>query len=199
MTKKNKAQKEGYIKDELKIIRDKQEQQELLLKTESLTPVTTVDRELEKIYLRGGRVTTIKQEKDVISNVVGKYSPMFPNKKPFFSLIYKLNHWNDLDPNDFNKPPVCALWIKQFIYARFDKTVLPTLLKIENPILYGHVKKYKLFQFLNDEGLELMENYIDQAIDEMKKSKSWYDFELKYTAKYNLSVQLKMFPKEFSL
>ncbi len=124
---------------------------------------------------------------------------MFPNRKPFFSLMYKLNQWHDINPNDFNKPPVCALWIKQFIYARFDKDVLPTLLKIENPVLYGHVKKYKLFQFLNDEGLLLMENFINQAIAVMKECKTWYEFELKYTAKYDLNVQLKMFPKEFNL
>jgi hypothetical protein len=71
---------------------------------------------------------------------------------------------------------------------------LPTLLKKENPIISGYIKKYKLFQFLNDEGLLFLERYINQAIEVMKESEDWYDFELKYTSRYNLSVQLKLLP-----
>ena len=93
---------------------------------------------------------------------------MFPNNNPFFKLMYKLNRWNNLDPNDFTKPPICAIWIKQYIYDRFDREVLPTLLAKENPIISGYVKKYKLFQFLNDEGLLLLEGYINDAIEIMK-------------------------------
>ena len=120
------------------------------------------------------------------------YRPMFPNSSPFFKLIYKLNDWNHLNPNDFTKPPVCAKWIKQYVYGRFDRETLPSLLAKENPIISGYVKKYKLFQFLNDEGLLLLETYINDAIEVMKISKDWYDFEKKYTKIYNLSVQFKM-------
>ena len=73
---------------------------------------------------------------------------------------------------------------------------LLSLLKKENPIIEGYIKKYKLFQFLNDNGLFLLEEYIKEAIHVMQEcldsGKNWHDFELKYATKYKLSVQLKI-------
>jgi hypothetical protein len=78
---------------ELKELQRKEEIQTLLFKTESLRPKKDYDREFEKIYLRNGTVTSIKEVKDLISNVVRDYEAMFPNNKPFFKLMYKLNGW----------------------------------------------------------------------------------------------------------
>ncbi|WP_421824871.1 P63C domain-containing protein [Flagellimonas oceanensis] len=176
----------------LKEIHDINERQELLFKTESLLPQKNDDREFEKFMLRNGTSTSIKEVKDVINELAREYQPMFPNKKPFFTLMYKLNGWTDLNPHSFIKPPVCALWIKQFIYGRFDREVLPTLLAKENPLITGYIKKYKLFQFLNDKGLIYLEQYINEMIAVMKISRDWEDFENKYTKLYSISIQLKL-------
>ena len=177
---------------ELEEIKKKEEIQSLLFETESLIPVKDNDRELEKFQLRNGTITSIKEVKDIIRGMARDYDPMFPNKKPFFSLMFNLNGWTDLNPNSFVKPPICAVWIKQYVYGRFDREVLPSLLAKENPIIVGYVKKYKLFQFLNDEGLLLLEVYIQAVIDVMKISRDWNDFEEKYVKLYDLSVQLKL-------
>tara|TARA_R110002050_G_scaffold171113_2_gene303102 strand:+ start:8227 stop:8817 length:591 start_codon:yes stop_codon:yes gene_type:complete len=177
---------------ELEEIKKKEEIQSLLFETESLIPVKDNDRELEKFQLRNGTITSIKEVKDIIRGMARDYDPMFPNKKPFFSLMFNLNGWTDLNPNSFVKPPICAVWIKQYVYGRFDREVLPSLLAKENPIIVGYVKKYKLFQFLNDEGLLLLEVYIQDVIDVMKISRDWNDFEEKYVKLYDLSVQLKL-------
>ncbi|WP_111682484.1 P63C domain-containing protein [Winogradskyella tangerina] len=177
---------------ELKELQRKEEIQTLLFRTESLRPQKDYDKELEKIQLRNGTTTSLKEIKDLINDIPREHESMFPNEKPFFSLMFYLNEWNDLNPHNFIKPPICAKWIKQYIYGRFDREVLPTLLKKENPIIAGYIKKYKLFQFLNDDGLMLLEGYINDAIEVMKISKNWYDFELKYTKLYTLSVQLKL-------
>jgi hypothetical protein len=108
--KKNESEKK-----ELKRILDRQERQDLLFRTEALRPQPSINREIEKFQLRSGQVTSIREVKDLIREVVGKYNPMFHNNIPFFSLMFKLNNWHHLNPNDFNKPPVCALWIKQYI------------------------------------------------------------------------------------
>ncbi|MCR9228831.1 MAG: P63C domain-containing protein [Flavobacteriaceae bacterium] len=194
-TKKENYQNVDIDARELKRIRDIEERQALLFKTEALLPQTSVDKELEKFQLRNGKVSSLREVKDLIRDMAREYKPMFPNEKPFFSLMYKLNGWDDLNPNDFIKPPCCALYIKQYIYGRFDREILPSLLAKENPLISGYVKKYKLFQFLNDQGLLLLEGYIEDAIKVMRESKDWYDFELKYTSLYNLSVQLKLMPK----
>ncbi len=191
--KEEKLKKSGPEEKVIKKIRDRAERQELLFETESLLPKKEeINKELEKFQLRNGRTTSIKEIKDVIRNLAREYQPMFPNSKPFFSLIYKLNGWDSLNPNDFIKPPICAIWIKQFIYGRFDREVLPTLLAKENPLITGYIKKYKLFQFLNDEGLVYLEKYINDMIEVMKISKDWDDFEIKYTKLYPISVQLKL-------
>lgn len=178
---------------ELKKIHNKQEQQSMLFETESLLiQEKDVNREIEKFQLRNGTVTSIKDIKDLIRGAARKYQPMFENEKPFFSLMFKLNGWNDLNPNDFIKPPICAVWIKKYVYGRFDREILPTLLAKENPLIMGYIKKYKLFQFLNDQGLLLLEGYITDSMEVMKISKDWEDFELKYTKLYRLSAQLKL-------
>jgi len=180
------------IEKEIQKIIDKQERQELLFATEALIPQPTFDKELEKHELRNGTIFTIKEVKDLIREMAADYFPMFPNSNPFFKLMFKLNGWKG-DHNAFVKPSICGLYIKKYIYARFEGDILPYLLKKENPLMSGYVRKYKLFQFLNDEGRTKMEGYIQDAINLMEDSetKSWYDFELKYTAKYKLSVQLK--------
>lgn len=179
-------------KELLKIQRQK-EMQSLLFETEAKIPKKNIDREIEKFELRNGKFISKKQAEDYIIDLARKdVDPMFPNSKPFFKLIYKLCEWDNLDPNKFTKPPVVAKWIKQYIYGRFDIKVLPTLLAKDNPIMTGYIKKYKLYQFLNDDGLIMLENYIDEAIEVMKLSNNWYDFEKKYTSLYDLPLQLKI-------
>mgnify|MGYP003667964745 CR=1 FL=1 len=177
---------------ELEELKKKEEIQALLFETESLISVKDDDKELEKFQLRNGTITSIREVKDIISSMARDYDPMFPNKKPFFDLMFKLNGWTNLNPKSFIKPPICAVWIKQYVYGRFDREILPTLLAKENPLITGYVKKYKLFQFLNDEGLVLLEGYIQDVIDTMKISKDWNDFEEKYVKLYDISVQLKL-------
>jgi hypothetical protein len=183
---------EKPVKSEIQKIHEKQERAELLFNTEALIKKPDADRELEKYELRNGTSFTIKDVKDLISAMAADYFPMFPNSNPFFSLVFRLNGWKG-DPKAFVKPPACALYIKKYIYARFEGDILPYLLKMDNPLVHGYVRKYKLFQFLNDEGRKMMAGYIQDAIDVMEDpdTKSWYDFELKYTRKYKLSVQLQ--------
>ena len=189
---KNKNLKKGEVDKELKKILDRQERQELLFNADVLLPKKAYDAELEQHYLIRGQAFSLKGIKDLIASYTREYSPMFPNEKPFFKLMYKLLKWDHLDPNSFIKPPVVALYIKLYIYGRFNAEVLPYLQEIENPIMSGHVKKYKLFQFLNDDGIIMLEGFIQDAINVMGTAKSWYDFELKYIKLYGLPVQLKI-------
>jgi hypothetical protein len=191
MTKeKTITDKNNLVGKEIKKIKDEQERQELLFAAEELLPKTKTDRELEKHELRNGRIFTMKEVKDLTNNQPDDYFPMFPNANPFFKWMFKLKGWN-LNPNEFIKPPCCAIYIKQYIYGRFQPEMLPTLLSKPNPLIFGYIRQYKLFQYLNEEGRRLMQGYIEDAINVMEESKDWYDFELTYTKKYNLPVQLK--------
>ena len=78
--------------------------------------------------------------------------------------------------------------IRRYIYRRFPENVLPSLLNLPNPALYKYIRRYKLYQFLTDEGLVMLEGFIWDAIEVMKVSEDWPDFEKKYSAMYNLAV-----------
>jgi hypothetical protein len=182
--------KDELVKQEIKRIQDERERQELLFDTEARLYQTTIDRDLEIHELRNGTQFTLKEVKDLINKLPADYFPMFPNSNPFFKLVFKLNKWKG-DPTEFIKPPACAIYIKKYIYGRFVPEVLPTLLTMTNPLISGHIRQYKLFQFLNDIGRQIMHGYIDDAIEIMEKSTDWYDFELQYGKKYGIGIQTK--------
>lgn len=173
-------------------LRDQQERLDLLFKADKLLPKKSIDKELEKFQLYSGKEISLQEIDLIVSKAANSYSPMFPNSKPFFKLMYGLLGWDHLDPTKFQKPPCVALYIKQYIYARFDNRILPTLLRRDNPYITGHIRKYKLFQFLNPKGLDMMEEFIEEAMSVMKEAKDWRDFELKYAKKFYLSIQLKI-------
>ncbi len=185
-----KPDKDKIADQEIKKIQDAQERQGLIFGADAFLPQTTVDKDLEIIELRNDTKITLRQVKDLLGAAVADYLPVFPNTNPFFKLMFKLNKW-DGDPTAFLKPVPCATYIKRYIYGRFDQDLLPTLLQQVNPVISGHIKKFKLFQFLNEDGRALLESYVDDAVNVMKDSKDWFDFEDKYTKKYNLIVQLR--------
>jgi len=193
MAKQVKPNSSKAIDKESKKILEQQERQGLVFGADALLPKKSIDKEIEKHQLRSGREFSIKEVKDLITELAQPYSPMFPNQKPFFKLMYKLCGWDHLNPNDFIKPPCVALWIKQFIYARFSTEILPKLQEKENPFISGYVRKYKLFQFLSDDGQRQLEGFIEDAIKVMEICKSWYEFEIKYGKLYKLSIQQKMY------
>ena len=70
---------------EEKKLLEKQERQGLVFGADALLPKKSIDKELEIHQLRSGVQFTIKGVKDVINELAGPYSPMFPNSKPFFN------------------------------------------------------------------------------------------------------------------
>lgn len=190
-TKKS-QQQNVPVDEELKKILERQEQQDLLFAPDTLLPQRSRQEQLEQEFLHRNKGIAIIDILGLVKDEPKQCEPMFPRSKPFFKLMYKLSKWDHLNPNDFIKPPVVALWIKQYIYARFNAEVLPKLLAKDNPIRIGHIKKNKLYYYFDEKGLLLLEQIIKQAMDVMEVSNDWHDFELKYTKLYKLSVQLKL-------
>lgn len=141
-------------------------------------------REDEKIKFIGGAEISIREIKDFIATNALPYVPKFPNSNPFFSEMYRLNKWDDLDPDEWIKPLQVPNWINEIIYGRFSKEILPSL-QILNPYLPGMcVRGYKNFQFLNENGQKLLEQYRDECVEVMKTCTTWHEFRLKYSQLY---------------
>ncbi|MFN8290265.1 MAG: P63C domain-containing protein [Chitinophagaceae bacterium] len=143
-------------------------------------------RESEKINFIGGAEFSIKDIQDIVMANAQRYRPMFPNDNPFFKEMYRLNGWTDRDPNEWIKPLPVPNWINEIIYGRFSKDVLPAI-QILNPFLPGMcIRGFKNFQFLNEEGQNLVLQYRDQAVEVMEKCQTWHEFRLKMAKEHGV-------------
>ncbi|AHM62346.1 hypothetical protein D770_20485 [Flammeovirgaceae bacterium 311] len=152
-------------------------------------------REEETIELHSGVKISISQINELLTAQRQPYSPKFPNSSAFFSEIYRLNAWKDLNPNDYIKPPIVAVWINEIIYGRFTKEVLRAL-QVLNPASPIGLRLYKHFQFLNEEGQARVIQYRDEAIALMKTCSTWYEFRIKLHTEYGVAYQIKMFEEK---
>ncbi|NHE56488.1 P63C domain-containing protein [Cyclobacterium plantarum] len=152
------------------------------------------EKEEEKFELRNGTFISIAELREIITANLQPYKSHFPNTQPFFSEIYRLNEWTDLNPNDYIKPPIVGTWINEIIYSRYSKEVLPAL-RILNPSLPSGIRKFKHFQFLTEEGQNKLNQFRDEAIALMKESKSWIEFRRKLLQKHGVPYQSEMFDK----
>lgn len=163
--------------------------------TESLSQAElsdyVLDRESERIQLLSGEYTSMHERRKslkVIASMKREYAKRFPQE--YFDQIFRLHGW-PLADNKSHRPSIIGRYTNEIIYGRFDRDILPTL-QILNPYIEFGIRKYKHFQWLNDEGLEKLDQYIREAISAMKDSDDWYKFRLSYATKFNLNWQLKM-------
>lgn len=150
-------------------------------------------RDEEEFELLSGRKISIQQINDFVTGIKKPYEAMFPNAIPFFKEMYRLLKWGDKDPASYVKPAIVGKYINQVIYYRFHQDVQPALRAFAMP---DGVRIAKFFQYLTDEGQSKLIEYRDQAIEMMKECTEWYEFELKYGAKYNVPVQKRLFESE---
>jgi len=151
-------------------------------------------RDQEAIELIGGGTISLGALKALVVAKRQPYEAHFPNSVPFFSEIYRLNGWNDLDPKEFIKPAVVAVWINELIYNRFSQQVLSTLRAL-NPKKSSGGRFYKHFQFLTPEGQTELIQYRDEAISLMRTCSTWYEFRVKLFKAHNVPYQVDLFAR----
>jgi hypothetical protein len=150
-------------------------------------------RDKESIELIGGSHVSLGSLKALLVEKRQPYEPRFPNSIPFFSEIFRLNGWYDLDPTDYIKPKEVGGWLNELIYDRFSQAVLPTVRKL-NP-KKGSGRVYKHFQFLTAEGQVELEQYRDEAIALMKECSTWSEFRVKLHKAHGVPYQGELFTK----
>jgi len=157
-------------------------------KIESKFSDKSLDLESQKIQLFSGKIITeteiLKRRVYLLKNVA-TYEKMFP--QDFYDNIFRLNNWKQ-NKNKTLRPSIVGKYTNLYVYARFDKNILPQLQSI-NPYVEFGIRKFKHFQWLNENGREKLLVYIQQSIDMMKECNSWNEFVQKYGTEYNLPVQ----------
>jgi hypothetical protein len=169
----------------------------ILEQTERLTAKQAAKKNREKeeeiIQLLGGGTASVSQWKSLLTNHANKYPALFPNDVAYYTEIFRLNGWDDLNPTDFIKPPVVALWTNEIIYGRFPKELLPAI-QIMNPFVSGTCLRWdKNYNYLTGEAYIMAGTYRDQAIEMMKTCSTWHEFRAKYGKAYNVPYQGSIF------
>ncbi|AEV98133.1 hypothetical protein A4D02_33630 [Niastella koreensis] len=147
-------------------------------------------RNNEVIELLNGKKITLQQIRDIVLSSRQPYESKFGRDIDFFPQMYRLLGWTDKDPHAYSKPGVVGDYINQILYARFAPDVRPALQALAVP---GGVRMDKFFQYLTAEGMQMLEQFRDEAIAMMKQCTTWYEFRVKYGQRYGLSVQSRMF------
>lgn len=155
-----------------------------------------LDRENEIIELLGGRRVTIKEIKNIVAQVEQDYIVTFP--PTYYSEIDRLNNWIRPTEKKHEKPPIVGRWTNEIIYGRFPKEILPVLEQL-NPYIGFGIRLFKHFQWLTPEGRNQLQKFIDEAIEVMKSSSSWYEFRVKYAKQYGVPFQLSVFENNHNI
>ncbi|MFD1469900.1 P63C domain-containing protein [Hymenobacter caeli] len=146
-------------------------------------------REQTVIELHSGFKITIGEINAIVCGNPSDYLPMFPNNIPFFSEINRLSEVK-FDPTEYIKPAFVGEIICEIIYGRYDKSVLPALRAV-NPAYINGIRPRKLYHYLTPEGLALLAQYRDEAIEVMKSCNTMYEFRQKLFKQYGVPYQIK--------
>lgn len=154
-----------------------------------------LDRENEKFQLLGGGETSIRQLKEerkkFLSAVPQNYEPKFGE---FFPALGKLVGWSEEELKAYHKPHIAAVTINEVIYDRFPREVRLHI-DIKNPYVRWCTRQHKNYMFLGQDGILLLEEFIDDAVTMMRGSASYDEFRFKHAAKFGTEHQLNLFKK----
>ena len=149
-------------------------------------------RKQEVIELHSGVKITLAEIEATVTANRQPYVAFFPNEIPFFSGLSRLSGLN-FDPKEFVKPPVVGVWLRELIYDRYAKEVLPALRAL-NPAFTTGFRRYKLSQYLTpEEGQGKLVQYRDEAVAIMQACTTMYEFRQKMLQLYGVPFQAELF------
>ncbi len=143
--------------------------------------------------LQDGRRTSISQERNryrrIFEDIPQDYEPKFSG---FFDAFGKMMGWPEEKLKAYHKPPIVPQTINEIIYGRFPKEVV-THIQMKNPYIRWCTRAHKNYLFLSDDGILHLERFIDDAINVMQVSTSYYDFRKAYALKFGTGFQPVLF------
>lgn len=172
-------------------------EEELALKQRLLTPElypaethdpVVTDRLAEVIRLQNGQAFSL--ESYIAENLV-EYKSRFP--KEYYRLIAKLHGLDSSVMDPYKKPECAAEFTIVFIYGRFSILVLRELRRKSPWTEIPGVRANKLFQYLTTIASEMLDLYIEQALELMRETNTFQEFKLAFSKKFGIRVQRDMF------
>lgn len=138
----------------------------------------TLDKTLEKRFLAKFRLNNPK-----LAPYIGELQPYvktFPRE--FYEQIYRLHNWSITPESIRNRPGIVGAWTIELVYKRFPSGMVEEL-RSRNPRLSSGDLLHKHFQLLTTEGMDKLNDFIQEAIDMMKSCTYWTQFMSKFARK----------------
>jgi len=150
-------------------------------------------KEKQLFELNSGERTSIfdQQEKirKMIEDEVQDYDPRFTQ---YFLAWGKLMNWEEETYKAYRKPDPTAKVITAVIYDRFPKYIRDHIYE-KNPYIKWLKRSNKLYKYLGEDGILILERFIDDAISVMQQSENLYDFRVKHALKFGSGFQPELF------
>lgn len=150
----------------------------------------------ELVELRG-TILTVGEVQRLVSVDPSPYKPEFSySESAYFKELYR-QYYPERDYKEYPKPWYMSQLFRDLIYGRFDRTILPTLDKL-NPMLSGtNARKRKLFQHLNTAGKDELRQYRDETVKVAESCPDGqpYEFRKRLYVAYGVPYQLDFFEK----
>jgi hypothetical protein len=156
-------------------------------------------RERDIFQLHNGAWTSIHEEREKIRKVTEDlpqdHEPKF---RQFFPALGKIAGWTEEELKSYHKPVLAAKTINEVVYDRFPKDVMAHI-QAKNPYIKWCTRVHKHYLFLNDDGILLLEKFIDDAVTVMLDSSSIYDFRIKHAERFGTGFQPVLFEEYLGL
>lgn len=190
--KDEKKKKNLLIGDQKKITKKvdpkhKEEQENILFRTNEKSPGQKKINQSEIIQLQSGIPLSLSAY--VKRNYVEHSVHFF---KPFFYAFADVYGLERALMDKYVKPKCVPRFINRYIYGRFPNKVLNKI-HCYNPLLSDFSRAYKNFQFLTIYADNLLQTYINDAIECLEESKSYAEFKIKFVQKFGVPNQIELF------
>lgn len=149
-----------------------------------------LEREFEKLAILGAGRISMDDVKNFVLVTAKMHRATFP--QVYYKEMFRLNGWKIQGANIYRKPWQAAKYTLEVIYGRFTRDIL-LVIQLQNPYIVPGVRRFKHFQYLNAEGQMKLEQFIDEAVEVMQESSSWYEFRVKMFEQYGLPYQMNLF------
>ncbi|WP_312339506.1 P63C domain-containing protein [Sphingobacterium sp.] len=161
--------------------------------------ISKLKRERETIELLGGGKTSLYDEQKKKAKLIESFPQKHGAKySQFFDALAELAKWTDEQKKSFHKPQVAPRIINNYIYSRFPPEVLSHILE-KNPYVKWCLREHKHYLFLGEDGILMLEKFIDDAVTVMKECTTVYEFEKLYSMRFGKDFQPVLFEKYLGL
>ncbi|MFC4210853.1 P63C domain-containing protein [Pedobacter lithocola] len=148
------------------------------------------EKEFERLAILGASQISLDAIKNFVLHTAKAHQVTFP--QVYYKEMFRLKGWKVQGANVYRKPWLVAKYTVEVIYGRFTKDILMAI-KLQNPYIVAGVRRFKHFQYLNEAGQSKLEQFIDEAVEVMKNSTTWYEFRVKMFEQHGVPYQMDLF------